>query len=111
MKNFEVRDKLSQANTKRIKSKETLVYFDSLLHCDNHKLLWNVVSLNLFIICFYFVHAFDFDLICWLVIALSWYSIHRSNLGSKDFSEYVELGICLSIRESKSDQWIFHSVL
>ncbi|XP_015752119.1 PREDICTED: serine/threonine-protein kinase Nek10-like [Acropora digitifera] len=38
-----LRDKLSQANTKRSKSKETLLYFDSLLHCDNHKLLWNVV--------------------------------------------------------------------
>ena len=55
----------------------------------------------------FLLRAFDFDLICWLVTALSWYSIHRSNLGSKDFNDYLELGICLSISESKSDQLIF----
>ena len=84
-------DRLSQAYTKHSKFKETLVYFDSLLHCDNHKLLWNVVSQKLFIVSFYCLHNLDFDLICWLISVLSLYSMnlnHWSNLGSKDFSKY-----------------------
>lgn len=37
---------------------------------------------------FFLLHAFGFVVICWLVAALSWYTLHRSKLGSNDFSEY-----------------------
>ena len=36
----------------------------------------------------FLLHAFGFVVICWLVAALSWYTLHRSKLGSNDFSEY-----------------------
>lgn len=34
----------------------------------------------------FLLHAFGFVVICWLVAALSWYTLHRSKLGSNDFS-------------------------